>query len=180
MNRPPQTRLPIATELDEKPRMLRILFVCVGNICRSPTAEIIFRRAAGQTALGDSVEVASAGTLAYHAGEAPDPRMQKAAARRGFDLSGVRSRPVAPADFTDFDRILAMDRHCLERLRVICPPEHLIRLGLFMDYAKDFDGDDVPDPYYGSGDDFDRVVALVEDAVTGLLDNLRQTGKLAR
>jgi protein-tyrosine phosphatase len=152
----------------------RILFVCAGNICRSPAAEVVFRTLVLQADLGDSVEVDSAGTHGYHVGEAPDPRMQKAAARRGFDLSALRSRQIRGADFDDFDLILALDRDCLARLVKQCPADRFDRLGLVMDYAAKFPGDDVPDPYYGGASGFDRVLDLVEDASAGLLVALRR------
>ena len=127
--------------------MIKVLFVCMGNICRSPTAEGVFRHLLRENNLEDLVDVDSAGTHGYHVGEAPDQRTQRAAARRGYDLSGIRARKVAPQDLEYFDLILAMDRNSLETLLIVCPPDRADRLGLFMDYSKNFDDDEVPDPY---------------------------------
>ena len=152
--------------------MIKVLFVCMGNICRSPTAEGVFRRKLREKKLEDKVDVASAGTHGYHVGEAPDQRTQRAAAARGYDLSGIRARKIAPQDIDYFDLILAMDRNSLEALHVVCPPERFDRLGLFMDYSKNFDDDEVPDPYYGLGQGFDLVLDMVEDATDGLVELL--------
>lgn len=154
--------------------MVKILFVCMGNICRSPTAEGVFRHFLHVNRLDDRVEVDSAGTHGYHVGESPDMRTQRAAASRGYDLSSMRARKVAPQDLAYFDLILAMDRNNLEALKRICPPEKYERLGLFMKYANNFDDDEVPDPYYGLGHGFDLVLDMVEDAARGLVDVLRQ------
>ena len=150
--------------------MIKVLFVCMGNICRSPTAEGVFRRKLSEKNLEDKVDVASAGTHGYHVGEAPDQRTQRAAARRGYDLSRIRARKIAPQDIDYFDLILAMDRNSLEALHLVCPPERFDRLGLFMDYSKNFDDDEVPDPYYGLGQGFDLVLDMVEDATDGLVE----------
>lgn len=152
--------------------MTKILFVCMGNICRSPTAEGVFRHFLRQKNLEGSVEVDSAGTHGYHVGEAPDPRTQRAAASRGYDLSNMRARKVARQDLDYFDLILAMDQNNLEVLKRICPPEKYDRLGLFMSYAKNFDDDEVPDPYYGLGHGFDLVLDMVEDAAKGLIETI--------
>ena len=150
--------------------MIKVLFVCMGNICRSPTAEGVFRRKLREKNLEDKVDVASAGTHGYHVGEAPDQRTQRAAARRGYDLSAIRARKIAPQDIDYFDLILAMDRNSLEALRLVCPPARFDRLGLFMDYSKHFDDNEVPDPYYGLGQGFDLVLDMVEDATDGLVE----------
>lgn len=152
----------------------KVLFVCMGNICRSPTAEAVFRRTLNRNGLEARVEVDSAGTHGYHVGESPDTRTQRAAASRGYDLSNIRARKVAPQDLEYFDLILAMDRNNLEILRRLCPPERQNRLRLFMDYARSFDDDEVPDPYYGLGQDFDLVLDMVEDASEGLLADIKQ------
>lgn len=154
--------------------MIKVLFVCMGNICRSPTAEGIFRCILRKHDLAGHVEVDSAGTHGYHVGETPDPRTQRAAAARGYDLSDIRARKVAPQDLEYFDLVLAMDRSNLEALRRMCPPEFMSRLGLFMDFAKGFDDDEVPDPYYGLGHGFDLVIDMVEDASEGLVAVLRE------
>jgi protein-tyrosine phosphatase len=158
--------------------MIKVLFVCMGNICRSPTAEGVFRRKLQEKKLEDKVDVASAGTHGYHVGEAPDQRTQRAAARRGYDLSTIRARKIAPQDIEYFDLILAMDRNSLEALHHVCPPEHYDHLGLFMDYSRNFDDDEVPDPYYGLGQGFDLVLDMVEDATDGLVELVKQRSGL--
>lgn len=154
--------------------MIKILFVCMGNICRSPTAEGVFRQLLRREGLEGEVEVDSAGTHGYHVGEAPDTRTQHAAANRGYDLSAMRARKVAPQDLEYFDMVLAMDRSNLETLQRMCPPEHLDRLGLLMPFAPSFDDDEVPDPFYGLGYGFDLVIDMVEDASQGLLAVVRE------
>ena len=154
--------------------MFSVLFVCMGNICRSPTAEGVFRHLLQEKNLARLVVAGSAGTHAYHIGEAPDPRSQRAAARRGYDLSGLRARKIVAQDMDHFDLILAMDQKCLDAIRLICPPERMERLGLFMAYAQHFEEDEVPDPYYGSGEGFERVLDMVEDASTGLLSLVKE------
>lgn len=154
--------------------MIKVLFVCMGNICRSPTAEGVFRRKLQEKQLEDKADVASAGTHGYHVGEAPDLRTQRAAARRGYDLSSIRARKIAPQDIDYFDLILAMDRNSLEALHLVCPAERRDRLGLFMDYSKNFDDNEVPDPYYGLGQGFDLVLDMVEDATDGLVELVKE------
>jgi protein-tyrosine phosphatase len=160
--------------------MKRILFVCMGNICRSPTAEGVFKQLVRQRSLDGEIEVDSAGTHGYHVGEAPDTRTQRAAASRGYDLSSIRARKVAPQDLEYFDLVLAMDRHNVDSLEAISAPEHREKIKLFMDYSKNFEDDEVPDPYYGLGHGFDLVLDMVEDASHGLLDEVvsrkRKTG----
>ncbi len=152
-------------------RGVRILFVCLGNICRSPTAEGVFRtiaaREAGATAR--QLVVDSAGTADYHIGAPPDPRTIAAAARRGYDLSALRARQVDSADFRQFHLILAMDRANLRTLQRLAPARHQARVGLFLDYAPGLERREVPDPYYGGPEDFERVIDLVETASRGLL-----------
>lgn len=152
----------------------RILLVCMGNICRSPTAEGVLRQFIKINSLGDKVEVDSAGTHGYHVGEAPDSRTQRAAAVRGYNLSQFRARKVARQDLDYFDLILAMDKSNLDNLQRIATPEQQSKLGLFMDYAKNFEDDEVPDPYYGLGHGFDLVLDMVEDASQGLIEDIRQ------
>lgn len=157
-----------------RPKVIKVLFVCMGNICRSPTAEGVFRHILRQKGLDDRIEVDSAGTHGYHVGEAPDQRTQRAAASRNYDLSDMRARKVAAQDMEYFDLILAMDQNNLDVLRRVCPPDKQDRLGLFMSYSKNFDDDEVPDPYYGLGHGFDLVLDMVEDAANGLLESLEQ------
>lgn len=150
-----------------------ILFVCMGNICRSPTAEGVFRARAERAGVADRLHIDSAGTHAYHVGSKPDPRSTDFAARRGVDLSTQRARLVVAEDFAAFDRIYAMDKDNLARLMAACPPEHRHKLGLFMQFAVASNADEVPDPYYGGGNGFDLVLDYIEDASDGLLAALR-------
>ena len=152
----------------------RVLLVCMGNICRSPTAEGVLRHFIKNNMLGDKVEVDSAGTHGYHVGEAPDSRTQRAAAVRGYNLSQLRARKVARQDLDYFDLILAMDKSNLDNLRRLATPEQQERIKLFMDYARSFDDDEVPDPYYGLGHGFDLVLDMVEDASLGLIEEIKK------
>lgn len=152
----------------------RVLLVCMGNICRSPTAEAVLRQMIKNNKLGHIVEVDSAGTHGYHVGEAPDSRTQRAALARGYNLSQLRARKVARQDIDYFDLILAMDKSNLDNLRRMAPPEAHERIKLFMDYSKNFEDDEVPDPYYGLGHGFDLVLDMVEDGAQGLVDEIRQ------
>lgn len=145
---------------------IRVLFVCLGNICRSPTAEGILRGLMGDA----NVEVDSAGTSNWHVGGPPDTRAQATALQRGYDLSGLRARQVTAQDFHDFDLILAMDRENLADLAALRPPNARARLELFLDYAPGQPLRDVPDPYYSHG--FDSVFELLEEASRGLLADL--------
>lgn len=147
----------------------KVLLVCMGNICRSPTAEGVLRHFVRINNLGDRVEVDSAGTHGYHVGEAPDSRTQRAAAARGYNLSQLRARKVARQDLDYFDMILAMDRTNLDNLQRMARPDQLPKIGLFMEHASSFDDDEVPDPYYGLGHGFDLVLDMVEDASQGLV-----------
>ena len=151
----------------------RVLLVCMGNVCRSPTAEVVLRVFIKNNNLGGKVEVDSAGTHGYHVGEAPDGRTQRAAAVRGYNLSQVRARKVARQDLDYFDLILAMDKSNLDNLQRMASPEQRQKLKLFMEYAKNYDDDEVPDPYYGLGHGFDLVLDMVEDASKGLVDELK-------
>jgi len=156
----------------------RVLLVCMGNICRSPTAEGVLRQFIKINSLGDVVEVDSAGTHGYHVGEAPDSRTQRAAAIRGYNLSQLRARKVARQDLDYFDLILAMDKSNLDNLQRMATPEQQEKIQLFMDYAKNFDDNEVPDPYYGLGHGFDLILDMVEDASLGLINEIKQ--KLGR
>ena len=150
---------------------ISILFVCMGNICRSPTAEGVFRHYVSQAGLNASVVIDSAGTHAYHVGEPPDRRAQAAAERRGMSLQGIRARRVADEDFERFDFVIAMDDDNLQRLKDQAPPEHHPKLRLFLEYSSGSERE-VPDPYYGGASGFERVLDLVEDASRGLLETL--------
>jgi len=151
---------------------MRILFVCMGNICRSPTVEGVFRRLAQERAPHLPLEIDSAGTHDYHVGEPPDSRAVSAAARRGIDLRGLRARQVSDADFERFDLILAMDRLNYVTLVDRAPEEFRERIRLFMEFAPGREVDDVPDPYYGGPPGFEQVLDLAEEAAAGLLDEV--------
>jgi protein-tyrosine phosphatase len=158
---------------------VRILFVCLGNICRSPTAAVVLRTVARREAPELTLEVDSAGTAGYHVGEPPDPRTRAAAARRGYDLAMLRARIVEPRDFERFDLILAMDRENLQVLQRRAPAAMHERLRLFLEFAPEGSPEDVPDPYYGGPNGFEEVLDLVEAATRGLLAHLRQLARAA-
>lgn len=152
----------------------RVLFVCLGNICRSPTAEGVFRTLVQRSGLQDHIEIDSAGTGAWHIGEPPDARAREAAARRGYDLSRLRARQVvAPDDFVQFDHVLAMDHNNLLDLHRQCPEHLKERVRLFMTHAAAFDQNEVPDPYFGGESGFEQVLDMIENASEGLLAYLR-------
>jgi protein-tyrosine phosphatase len=151
-----------------------VLFVCTGNICRSPTAEGVFRRLAADAGMSDAVLADSAGTHDYHTGEAPDPRALRSAAARGYDLSGLRARRIGRSDFERFDLIVAMDRGHLAILSRMAGTPAAHKLKLMMSYASAFEEDEVPDPYYGEEREFERVLDMLEDAARGLLQSLRR------
>ena len=153
---------------------MRILFVCMGNICRSPTAEGVFRRMVRERAPRFAIEIDSAGTHAYHVGEPPDSRAVAAAARRGIDLRGLRARQVRDEDFEHYDLIVAMDRLNRETLIDRAPARCHERIRLFMEFARASDVEDVPDPYYGGPLGFERVLDLAEDAAAGLIERLQE------
>ena len=138
-------------------RPLRVLFVCTGNICRSPTAEGVFRHKAEAAGLKASFEVDSAGTTAYHAGERADPRSTEHAKFRGYNLEAIRSRQVIPADYENFDKVIAIDRGHQRYMTLQAAPEHHAKIELFMDYVPGEDTKDVPDPYYGGDMGTERV-----------------------
>jgi protein-tyrosine phosphatase len=150
----------------------RILFVCMGNICRSPTAEGVFRKLVRERAPDLQVEIDSAGTHAYHVGEPPDRRAIAAAARRGIDLGSLRARVVDETDFERFDLLVAMDQLNREVLLDRSPDEYRERVRLMLEFAPTTDVADVPDPYYGGPVGFEQVLDLVEEASKGLLDEL--------
>ncbi|NOX08744.1 MAG: low molecular weight phosphotyrosine protein phosphatase [Gammaproteobacteria bacterium] len=152
----------------------KVIFVCMGNICRSPTAEGVFLSLLEAEGMLDVVEVDSAGTHAYHVGEQPDLRSQAAARGRGIDLSNQRGRQFEANDFIEFDYVLAMDSENYRGLKHICPPGYEHKLHRFLEYARYTKTLDVPDPYYGAGDGFEQVLDLIEDASQGLLETLRK------
>ncbi|MCP5418267.1 MAG: low molecular weight phosphotyrosine protein phosphatase [Chromatiaceae bacterium] len=151
-----------------------VLFVCMGNICRSPTAHGVFQTLIEQEGLTHLIEVDSAGTHAYHVGEPPDRRAQACARRRGFDLSGLRARRTEREDFHRFDYLVAMDQDNFHGLMSICPVGMEGKIHLLMDFAPTFRTREVPDPYYGGDAGFERVLDMVEGAVKGLLEELKR------
>jgi protein-tyrosine phosphatase len=159
---------------------MRILFVCMGNICRSPTAEGVFRRLVAERAPDVEIEVDSAGTHDYHVGDPPDPRSIAAAARRGVDLRQLRARLIRDDDFERFDLIIAMDRLNREALLDRSPAPFRERIRLFMEFAGDREVEDVPDPYYGGAPGFERVLDLAEEAAAGLLDEVLERARPRR
>jgi protein-tyrosine phosphatase len=155
------------------PGRYAVLMVCMGNICRSPTAEGVFRHLVHEAGLEDRVQIDSAGTLDYHAGSPPDERSAHHARKRGYDLSSLRARQVRRGDFERFDLILAMDWQNLEELRELCPAGHAHKLRRLMEFAPPGVPDVVADPYYGGRDGFERVLDHVELACAGLLNHVR-------
>jgi len=151
-----------------------ILMVCMGNICRSPTAEGVLRHLAREAGMLEQLVIDSAGTHDYHVGKQPDARAQETARRRGYDLSGLRARQVATQDFLEFDYVLAMDRENLAALKRLCPPEHRHKVRLYLSFSSQFEDQEVPDPYYGGSQGFERVLDMVEDAARGLLEDIRR------
>ena len=156
------------------PARLRVLMVCMGNLCRSPMAEAVLRTKLQRAGLEAAVAVDSAGTHGFHKGSRPDPRAVAQAARRGYVLDGLKSRPLVADDFSRFDLLLAMDRDNLDTLRERCPPEAQDRLLLLMPFAQSAPTDEVPDPYYGAVSGFDLALDLIEPACDGLLQELRR------
>lgn len=148
--------------------VVAVLFCCLGNICRSPTAHGVFRQLVSEEGLADRIGIDSCGTGAWHVGEPPDRRAAVEAARRGYDLSALRARQVSPDDFSRFHYILAMDRSNLAELQRMCPHNYSGHLGLFLPFAG-AEEEEVPDPYYGGAKGFSHVLDLVEAASEGLL-----------
>ena len=155
--------------------MVKIIFVCMGNICRSPMAEGVFQHLLDSAGLTEAIYVDSAGTHSYHIGAPPDTRSQATALRRGVDLRRLRARQVIAADLAEFDYVLAMDRDNFAHLLQLCPTAELRgRIRLFLDFAPGLPEQEVPDPYYGGPTGFERVMDLIEEAAQGLLAEVRQ------
>lgn len=153
---------------------IRVLFVCMGNICRSPTAEAVFRHYVEKTGLSPHIHIDSAGTHDYHIGAAPDARTLSAAKLRGYDMSQLRGRQVEADDFARFDYVLAMDEANLSILQRLRPCDAQSHLGLFLEFAERHSEREVPDPYYGGAQGFERVLDMVEDAADGLLRHIQR------
>ena len=149
--------------------MIKVLFVCMGNICRSPTAEGVFIKIVKQAKLSEQIYIDSAGTHDYNVGSAPDLNSQAAAKKRGVDLSKLRARQIIQADLDEFDYILAMDQSNIKILRSLCLPDQESKLHLFLDFAPTLTTREVPDPYRGGYDGFEQVLDLIEVASQGLL-----------
>lgn len=152
---------------------IKVIFVCLGNICRSPTAEGVFRHLVEQEGCSDWITTDSAGTHAYHIGAQPDQRSQQTARARGIDLSDLRGRKAIENDFIEFDYVLAMDNDNYQILADLCPTGLEEKLSLFLDFSKDYSESQVPDPYYGGDQGFEHVFDLVESASRGLLDDIK-------
>ena len=154
--------------------MVNVLFVCLGNICRSPTAHALFQAQVNQAQLEHKIKIGSAGTGGWHAGSPPDERAQKTALEHGYDMSHLQARQVTTEDFSHFDYILAMDRQNLQDLKALAPSHYKGVLGLFLTESGVEFTDEVPDPYYGGEKQFEFAIQLVKDGVDGLLERIRQ------
>ena len=154
--------------------MIKVLFVCMGNICRSPSAEGVFRHKVIEAGLDDKIQIDSAGTHAYHVGNPPDPRSQEAAIKRHFDLSAQRARKVEVEDFDEFDYVVAMDMSNQDDLQAICPAGLEDKIHLFLNFSNNSSKKEVPDPYYGGGNGFETVLDLIEGAADGLIAHLQK------
>ncbi len=157
---------------------IRVLFVCMGNICRSPTAQGVFSTLIESERIAERFVVDSAGTHAYHVGDAPDLRAQKAAQDREIDLSAIRARKVIVGDYEDYDYLLVMDEDNYDVLMEFCPVEFQHKIKFFLDYAPEIGSREVPDPYYGGKYGFERVLNMVEEASVGFLNALKQSGEI--
>ncbi|MBF6057269.1 low molecular weight protein-tyrosine-phosphatase [Thiomicrorhabdus heinhorstiae] len=155
-------------------KKVSVLFVCLGNICRSPTAHGVFRKMVKDEGLDKLIEIDSAGTAAYHVGNPPDKRSTQVAFTRGIHMSDLRARQVDFGDFYQYDYILAMDVSNYHNLLEMAPDEYREKVQLFLDYSREFDEKEVPDPYYGGPQGFDHVFDLVESASKGLLEHVRR------
>jgi protein-tyrosine phosphatase len=159
--------------MDNEPA-ISVLFVCMGNICRSPTAEGVFRKFVIDAGLDDAIHADSAGTHAYHSGEGPDRRARAAAERRGFSLDGLHARRVTDTDFERFNYIVAMDEDNLSALLEVADEQYHSKVRLLLEFSDAMPESEVPDPYYGGSAGFERVLDLVEEASKALLETLRK------
>ena len=160
--------------MTEKKDQISVLFVCTGNICRSPTAEGVFRNLVQRAEPEEQILIESAGTISFHTGEAPDSRTQECARKRSIDLSNLRARQINAQDFDTADFLIALDRSHLEAMQEQAPEDCTATICLLMDYAPQSDVEDVPDPYYSGPGGFEEVLDMIEDAVTGLLQEIRK------
>jgi protein-tyrosine phosphatase len=156
-------------------KTVKILFVCFGNICRSPTAAGVFKKIVKQEGLDDHIEVDSAGTSGYHIGDSADPRSIDAASKRGIDITDHRGRRVEEADFDKYHYIIAMDNENYSNLATLCTAGNWGKLKMFLDYSNEFEGREVPDPYYGGETGFEVVLDMVESASKGLIKEIKDT-----
>lgn len=159
---------------DKPTSPVKVLFVCMGNICRSPTAEGVFRRKVEEAGLTDRILIDSAGTHSFHVGEGPDPRATEAAAKRDIDLTGLRARKAIKEDFEGFDFVLAMDNDNMALLEMLRDGSDDAHLHLFLEFAPQRPESEVPDPYYGGDQGFEHVLDLIEEAADGLLAHIRE------
>lgn len=153
-------------------KLTSVLFVCLGNICRSPTAEGVFRSLVDSEGLSESIHIDSAGTSDWHIGEGPDPRAIEAASKRGIDLTDLRGRQAIARDFAEFDYVIAMDHENYANLSRLATPEQQAKLHLFLEFAEGVPEVEVPDPYFGSAGGFPHVLDLIENASQGLLNHI--------
>ena len=154
-------------------KKIRVLFVCMGNICRSPTAEVVFRHAVARAGLEALIECDSAGTHDYHVGAPPDRRAQSAARRRGYEMCDLRGRQVGAHDFEQFDHVVAMDHRNFALLKTLCPPAYRHKLELFCNFHPEYAGREVPDPYYGGPEGFEQVLDTLEAVSQSLITRIR-------
>ncbi|MDG6774641.1 low molecular weight phosphotyrosine protein phosphatase [Thiomicrorhabdus sp. ZW0627] len=155
-------------------KKIKVLFVCMGNICRSPTAHAVFRKLVRDNGLEKMIEIDSAGTHAYHVGNPPDSRSMQVARGRGIEMKDLRARQVDFGDFIQYDYVLAMDHANYGNLKDLALPEHFDKISMFLDFAENFSEVEVPDPYYGGPQGFDLVFDMVTDASEGLLRHIRE------
>ena len=158
---------------NSEPKRVNVLFVCMGNICRSPTAHGVFEKHVNDHLLHHLIRIDSAGTYAYHAGEKPDPRACAAAANRGYDLNKIRARKVEESDFLQFDYVLAMDNDVKQDLLAMCDENDKKKVRLFLDYSKASKNKEVPDPYFGGLNGFETALDLIEEASRSLLQYIK-------
>ncbi len=154
--------------------IISVMFVCTGNICRSPSAHGVFRDLVEKESLSKHFIIESSGTQSYHAGEPPDSRSSQVALQRGYDLSDLRAQQLKSSDFETFDYLLAMDEGHYRNMMASCPSKHHEKVMMFLQFAPEFKEIDVPDPYYGGEHGFDHVLDLVESACKGILQHVKQ------